>query len=109
MTHPIVVNIEAEQVTIVFHPLDTAAVSSICPYFEHDQRAGYVLPLPTLKRKAFRILRAFFGSSGKVAQWTRTWKGPWILLNAETMQRLPGLFDTHEEAVNAEIEWILSK
>lgn len=42
-----------------------------------QQRASHILPVNPVKRAAFRLLRLMFGERGKVAAWTRTWRGPW--------------------------------
>ena len=41
------------------------------------RRGSHVLPQRPFKRLAFRLLRRLFGESGRLADWTRTWKGPW--------------------------------
>lgn len=50
-------------------------------------RASQILPVNPVKRLAFVALRAVFGERGRVAAWTRNWRGPWqskILANGET-------------------------
>ena len=44
------------------------------------QRVSHILPVHADKQIAFRILRILFGERGRVAAWTRTWCGPWIVL-----------------------------
>ena len=43
------------------------------------RRASHVLPSKFWKRQAFRILRTLTPDTGRVAAWTRTWKGPWLV------------------------------
>ena len=43
----------------------------------HKRRASHILPLNNPKRAVFRLLRRVFGEKGRVAAWTRTWRGPW--------------------------------
>lgn len=40
-------------------------------------RASNILPVAWGKRCAFLLLRALFGERGRVAEWTRQWRGPW--------------------------------
>jgi len=47
------------------------------------RRASHILPKNKTKRKAFVLLRRMFGDDGLVANWTRTWKGPWKVSWAE--------------------------
>jgi hypothetical protein len=41
------------------------------------RRASFILPVHPIKRRAFKALRWMFGDKGKVAAWTRRWRGPW--------------------------------
>jgi hypothetical protein len=54
------------------------------------QRASHVWPVHPIKRAAFRLLRLCFGERGRVAVWTRSWRGPWqvvLMRNAECGMR----------------------
>ena len=73
-----------------------------------DKRAGYVWPLAGALRVAFHLLRKAFGSQSVVADWTRSWRCRWIVVNADTMTSLPGIYDSHNAAVETEIRWSLS-
>lgn len=42
-----------------------------------SRRASRILPVNIFKRCAFIALRKLFGDRGKVAAFTRTWRGPW--------------------------------
>jgi hypothetical protein len=42
-------------------------------------RASHVLPANPIKRAAFRVIRFFSGDNGRVAQWCRNWRGPWLV------------------------------
>lgn len=44
------------------------------------RRVSYIWPVRPVKRLAFRLLRLLFGSRGKVAEWTRGWRGPWEVI-----------------------------
>lgn len=44
------------------------------------RRASRILPLHPVKRVAFRLLRVTFGDRGRVAAWSRKWRGPWLTL-----------------------------
>lgn len=51
------------------------------------QRASHILPVNGVKRAAFKVLRRVFGETGRVADWTRRWRGPWyaeIIATGET-------------------------
>lgn len=39
-------------------------------------RVSHIRPVHRLKRRAFIALR-IFGDKGRIAAWTRTWRGPW--------------------------------
>lgn len=41
------------------------------------RRVSQILPINMSKRMTFLFLRLIFGENGKVADWTRTWHGPW--------------------------------
>lgn len=41
------------------------------------RRASRIVPVAMGKRIAFRVLRFVFGDRGRVADWTRRWRGPW--------------------------------
>lgn len=40
-------------------------------------RLSHIVPLFLPKRAVFRLLRLMFGERGRVADWTRSWRGPW--------------------------------
>lgn len=40
-------------------------------------RASHVLPANPIKRFTFRVIRSVVGERGKVADWCRSWRGPW--------------------------------
>ena len=97
-------------VQFVYHPNDQIArevINSLGTVLS-DKRAGYVWPLSGTLRVAFRLLRKAFGSQGPVADWTRSWRCRWIVVNADTMTPLPGVYDTHTAGVEAEVRWSLS-
>lgn len=41
------------------------------------ERVSSIVPVNPWKRAAFILLRAMFGERGRVAEWTRSWHGPW--------------------------------
>ncbi len=41
------------------------------------ERASSIVPVNLWKRAAFILLRAVFGERGRVAEFTRSWTGPW--------------------------------
>lgn len=40
-------------------------------------RISHVEPVSPSRRRWFRLLRRLFGDEGRVAAWTRRWRGPW--------------------------------
>ena len=97
-------------VQFVYHPNDQIAreVINSLGTVRGDKRAGYVWPLSGTLRVAFRLLRKAFGSQSVVADWTRSWRCRWIVVNADTMTPLLGVYDTHTATVEAEVRWSLS-
>jgi len=108
MTHAPTFKIKADgTMHVVAHAPDDLA--SFRGRVAHSARGGYVWPQRRLKRFAFRLLRKLFGRNGRIAAWTRTWRGPWTVIVAATGQPLPGTFATHGDAVDAEVVWMLAK
>lgn len=70
-------------------------------------RASHVLPLEPTKQLAFRLLRRAFGDEGRVAAWTRDWKGPWIVDMAPSGGPVLGPYLTRTEALERERRWLL--
>lgn len=66
------------------------------------RRISHILPVNPIKRVAFRMLRAFFSDSGKVASWTRRWSGPWEVVMIGSGQRF--IHTSRAECVRWEIE-----
>ena len=97
-------------VQFIYHPNDQIVreVINSLGTVRGDKRAGYVWPLSGTLCVAFRLLRKAFGSRGPVADWTRSWRCRWIVVNADTMTSLPGIYDSHNAAVETEIRWSLS-
>lgn len=106
MTHPMAFKIKRDgTLSVIMHAPEEA------PPVHGDvtalARGGHVWPQNPLKRLAFRLLRRCCGDRGAVAAWTRTWRGPWIVVLPGGHVRLPGTFATHGDAVKAEINWLL--
>ena len=73
---------------------------------EKVKRISHVLPANPLKRAAFRILRFLFGDKGRIADWTRRWKGPWIVvINGIEI----GTFNNRQEAISYERELVIRR
>ena len=83
---------------------DRAAEISAKPVGQ-ERRGGYVLPASPSKRAAFRLLRRVFGDRGRVAAWTRTWSGPWLVQMSPTGDVL-GPFANRDAAVRAEVRYL---
>lgn len=110
--HPLVIDVTPSGgTTLVYHPdkqaTDAEALSAALGSVQDDRRGGHVYPLWPDRRMAFRFLRWLFGSKGRVADWTRTWRCLWVVRLADTGQMLPGLHCSHTAAVEAEVAWIL--
>ena len=41
-------------------------------------RASRIVPVSVPKRIAFYLIRVICGERGRAAEWTRSWKGPWV-------------------------------
>lgn len=106
MSHPVVFKIKRDgTMAVITHaPADAPPVHGDITTLA---RGGHVWPLHPLKRAAFRWLRRTFGDKGKVAAWTRIWRGPWVVVLPGGHVRLPGAFATHGDAVQAEVNWLL--
>jgi len=114
-SHPLVVKISKSGADplVVYHPdkqvADADGLTAALGATVSDQRGAYVYPLHKGKRGCFKALRRWFGGKGRVADWTRSWRGPWAVVLPGEFVRLPGTFTTHDAAVQAEVVWILEK
>lgn len=107
MEHPIKLRIDPNgNVIQAFHPNEPVDAGVIGRTIE-EARGGHVLPENPIRRAMFKALRRVFGGNSPVASWTRTWRGPWIVIKASDGERLPGRFETHSKAVGAEVAWML--
>ena len=95
---------------LVYHPQDerAQAVIRLLGQVLTDERAGYVWPKHPVKRAAFRLLRRVFGDAGRVAAWTRRWRGPWVVVAAKTGRQIGTIYFSHALAVESEVRWSLS-
>ena len=70
------------------------------------RRASHVLPVALFKRWAFQGLRWAFGDTGRVAEATRGWKGPWRAdMRPSGGPILPETYMDRQDAINAEIAY----
>ena len=76
MSYPIIVTIKEHSVKVE-RPV-------IIIEEEPADLRGIVLPQGRVKRWAFKRIRKLSGYDGKIADWTRTWKGPWMVVDLET-------------------------
>jgi hypothetical protein len=68
------------------------------------RRASHVLPAAFWKRQAFRVLRALSSDTSRLAAWSRTWVGPWLVDTAPTAGVvLQGRWMIRQDAIDAEI------
>jgi len=72
------------------------------------RRASHVLPARFWKRLAFRVCR-ILGRTGRVAEWTRTWRGPWLVDTSPTAGVvLVGRWVNRQDAIDAEVTFLNS-
>jgi hypothetical protein len=64
------------------------------------RRATHIWPKHKGKERIFLLLRRWFGDEGRIAEWTRGWKGPWVV---RSPQKHRPLF-SHEDRERC-IEW----
>ncbi len=108
--HPIIITLKTDgAVGVVYHPDKQAALVETLTAgigtTTEQARGGHVLPQQTLKRQAFRALRRLFGGAGAVADWTRSWAGPWVVVICKTGREL-GPLPSYDAAVEAEVAYI---
>ena len=65
------------------------------------RRASHVVPAHPVKRFAFRVIRFFVGERGHIAEWCRSWYGPWQVRFAET----PHKVEFTQQSRRVCIEW----
>jgi hypothetical protein len=69
------------------------------------QRYSAVEPSAPGLRLAFRLLRALFGDTGRVPNWTRNWPCLWLAdIRKSGGPVLPGRWRDRKQAIAAEIE-----
>ncbi len=66
------------------------------------KRVSTITPMFTPKAQAFWLLRKIFGEDGRVAAWTRRWRGPWRVRILATGDW--SVFDLRDDAVRWELE-----
>lgn len=71
------------------------------------RRASRVEPAALGRRLVFLALRKAFGDGGRVAAWTRTWRGPWRARMFIRPRPVLGPFPTRQEALVAEAQWLI--
>lgn len=71
------------------------------------RRASHVEPVNPLLCRLFHVLRTYFGESGKVATFTRSWPCGWCVnLSPVSGPILPETWYNRESAIQAEIDWL---
>jgi hypothetical protein len=96
---------------LVYHPDSERARAAIRLLGQvlSDTRVGFVWPEKRVERAAFRVLRKVFGSKGRVTDWTRRWRGRWIIVDARhTERQIGGTYPNYDSAVENEIRWSLA-
>lgn len=64
-----------------------------------------IVPKNRILKMCFYILRWIFGDNSQVAQWTRTWKCTWLLVNNGSREII-GEFSDRKEALLKELELV---
>jgi len=109
--HPIVIKIsKGGATTTAYHPSQADQIDALLAGLgetTEDARGGHVLPQHWLKRAVFKAFRRLFGNEGRVSDWTRGWKGPWVIVSAKSGNTLPGHYRTHDDAVRSEVAFII--
>jgi hypothetical protein len=76
------------------------------PEAARPRRASHVVPWSLWARIWFWALRAAFGEDGSVGEWTRTWRGLW-LLDMRPVGGPYGMVFAHRNcAIEYEINWL---
>jgi hypothetical protein len=71
------------------------------------RRASHVFPANFWKRQAFRILRILVSDTSRLAAWSRTWRGPWLVDTKPTAGVvLNGRWMNRQDAIDAEVEFL---
>jgi hypothetical protein len=69
-------------------------------------RASHVLPWGRARRWWFVKLRKWFGETGRIADWTRNWRGPWLVDLSPSDGPIFGPFERREWAIRFEVAWL---
>ena len=71
------------------------------------RRASHVTPRAFLPRVGFKLLRWAFGDTGRVSEWTRTWRGPWrVDMRPVGAPVVDGDWRTRQDAIDFEIAYL---
>jgi hypothetical protein len=71
------------------------------------RRASHVYPSKWWKRVIFRLLRTLTPDAGRIAAWTRTWQGPWLVDTKPTAGVvLGGRWMNRQGAIDAEVVFL---
>lgn len=70
------------------------------------RRASHILPAVRWKCAAFLFLRWAFAETGRVSDWTRTWRGPWMVDLSPSHGPIAGPFLDRPEALRFERQWL---
>lgn len=96
--------------TIIIYNKKTNEIASFAGDFSFIQgpkkRVSHIWPQNKFKRIFFRLLRFLFGEDSRIADWTRNWKGPWIVKIIATGEIL-GPFSTRRMAIDKEREVVV--
>jgi hypothetical protein len=109
MHDPVFKRDEDGTITFVYHPNDDqfSQVLRQAGTLVDTGRAGHVWPRSRVLRLGFKVLRKVFGRRGVVADWTRRWGCRWVVVDHDTGEQLPGVYGSHDDAVDAEVQWSL--
>lgn len=95
------------QIMAIAHATRDAQMISALGVVAEVRRGGRVVPASFLKRALFCALRRLFGDGGRVAAWTRRWRGPWYVDMTPSRGPILGPFPNRAQAIRAEENIIL--
>jgi hypothetical protein len=70
------------------------------------RRASHIFPCHPVKRFGFRVLRLLCGERGRVAEWVRSWAGPWEVRFTSNIHRVVFSHPSRRVCVDWEIDTI---
>lgn len=73
---------------------------------KNRKRVSYIYPANPVKRFFFKLIRKLVDDESTIAEWTRNWKGDWIVV---IDNKVKGKFSTRKKAIEFEKEYLWKK